>query len=133
MRVVFSTWWTQSMFNTVMLTMLNFMSAFVTFKIFAPLAKSGALRIIPVFIHRAVTLLPAMAAIVALDIIWPLIGSGPFYTRVATFVRNKCARNWWANLLFINSFLPALEQASDSWSQKNVSVLVTEQNQTKIF
>ena len=32
------------------------------------------------------------------------MGSGPFYKRVATFNLEKCSKNWWRNLLFINNY-----------------------------
>lgn len=41
----------------------------------------------------------------ALELLWLFTGNGPLFTRVATFITNKCTKNWWLNLLFINNYI----------------------------
>jgi hypothetical protein len=36
----------------------------------------------------------------------PIVGSGPFWFLYINEIQEKCSRNWWTNLLFINNFLP---------------------------
>lgn len=45
-----------------------------------------------------------MAVATALELLWPLVGNGPIFSRVSNFVLNKCTKHWWRNLLFINNY-----------------------------
>lgn len=45
-----------------------------------------------------------MMAMTACELLWPLFGNGPLYSRVADHVADKCTKNWWRNLLFINNY-----------------------------
>lgn len=65
-------------------------------------------------LDRVLKHLPALVAIVCLDLMWPLFGSGPFFTRVANFTLGKCSQYWWANLSFTTNFLSSIEMVSHS-------------------
>lgn len=56
--------------------------------------------------------MPSIAALVALDLLWPLFGDGPIYSQLSEFILNKCSKNWWKNLLFISNHDPALDNVS---------------------
>ena len=50
---------------------------------------------------------PVLAVLISLDILWPIIGQGPFYNQAAQELTKKCTGNWWTHLLMIgniNSF-----------------------------
>lgn len=55
---------------------------------------------------------PALAVLTAFEFLWPLAGNGPIFSRVANFILNKCTKNWWLNLLFINNALDAIDIVS---------------------
>lgn len=46
-----------------------------------------------------------MAVLTALELLWPLSGNGPLFTRVAEFIKNRCTKNWWRNLIFFNNYV----------------------------
>lgn len=108
---VFKELGTQPVFNEAGLAMLNFLSGLAMYQVVLPLVKARVSYLL-LFVDRVLRHLPALVAIVCLDLIWPLTASGPFFTRVSTFVLNKCTLYWWANLTFVHNFLPSLDIVS---------------------
>ena len=100
---------TQFFFNDGGLATVTFLSGFATYHALSPLIRRGDLRPGMAVLDRWLRFLPSVLAITALDFVWPLLFSGPFYSRVARFVSDKCSRNWWYNPLFISIFFPALD------------------------
>ena len=95
---------TQSLMNDAGLVTTSFISGAAVFLIVYPMAVTGKLSYSFAIIDRFIRFLPAMISLTALEFLWPLTGSGPFFKRVAAFNLDKCSRNWWLNLLFINNY-----------------------------
>ena len=74
-----------------------------------PMVESNRFPILKAIVSRYINIILPVMAMVAVDLIWPLLGCGPYYTIVADFVASKCSKNWWANLFLVNNFLPALD------------------------
>ncbi|KAI1293664.1 hypothetical protein HDE_06431 [Halotydeus destructor] len=53
---------------------------------------------------RWLRFMPAILSAVAIDLLWPLYGSGPMFTELSTNVVNNCGNNWWKNVLLINNY-----------------------------
>lgn len=49
--------------------------------------------------------LPAMAVITSFELLWPIVGTGPLYSRAGNFIKDKCTQNWWYNMLLINNLI----------------------------
>ena len=88
------------------------LSGIATSLIAYPLAIKSKLPFLPAILDRFVRFVPALAVLTALEFLWPFAGSGPIFSRVANFVLNKCTKNWWLNLLFINNALDAIDIVS---------------------
>ena len=59
------------------------------------------------YLHRYLRLVPAMAGMIIFMIgIYPYIGQGPVWVPLAEAKYEACAKNWWANILFINNIYP---------------------------
>jgi hypothetical protein len=94
----------QSFSNEAGLGVLMVMSGFTAFQIMWKAAKTNELPFVFAFIDRVLKFLPAMIAVVSIEMIWPLLGSGPLYTRYSKFNLQRCSKNGWMNLLFINNW-----------------------------
>ncbi|KAI1293663.1 hypothetical protein HDE_06430 [Halotydeus destructor] len=53
---------------------------------------------------RWLRFMPAILSALAIDLIWPLFGSGPMFTELSSNVVNNCGKNWWKNVLLINNY-----------------------------
>jgi len=54
---------------------------------------------------RYIRLTPSYAATIALSILLPALGSGPFWLETAGSLGPTCRSNWWLNLLYVNNFI----------------------------
>lgn len=104
----------QGAINEAGLGTLPLLSGFVTFSVLYPMAKSRKLPYGFAIFDRFMRLFPGILAITALEFLWPLTRSGPYWTRVAEFVTDKCERNAWRNLLFINNWQNGIEMVSEN-------------------
>lgn len=52
---------------------------------------------------------PAVIGILAYDLIWPLIGSGPLYTELTENNTRNCVNNWWTTALLVNNWSKPME------------------------
>lgn len=93
------------MLNDAGLVGVTVLSGIATSLIAYPLALKSKLPFLAAIIDRFLRFLPAMAVMTALEFLWPLAGNGPIFSRVATFVTNRCTKNWWRNFLFINNYV----------------------------
>lgn len=100
------------MFNEAGLSQLTLISGFVVMYYGLPLVESGRFPIMKAIISRYLNIIPAVMSMVAVDLLWPLSGSGPYFSLVSDFITTKCSKYWWTNLLLINNFLPALDMVS---------------------
>ena len=54
--------------------------------------------------------LPAgILCLLAIEFMWPLVGSGPIYSHVADDLLENCSNNWYLNVLFITNYNPVLK------------------------
>jgi hypothetical protein len=90
--------------NEAGLDILTVISGFTAFQIMWKAAKNNELPYVFAFSDRVLKFLPAMIAIVSIEMIWPLLGSGPLYTKYSIFNVNRCSQNGWMNFLFINNW-----------------------------
>lgn len=59
---------------------------------------------------------PTYMLIIALLMLSPAWGSGPSWMNYMTSTYDKCKRNWWTNMLYINNYVHADKMClSDSW------------------
>jgi peptidoglycan/LPS O-acetylase OafA/YrhL len=70
-------------------------------------------RLLASFIgHRVWRILPAYAAALGCyALLWPSIGSGPFWAALQPYTE-RCASWWWTNLLFVNNLVPWQDNAA---------------------
>ncbi|XP_076359441.1 nose resistant to fluoxetine protein 6-like isoform X2 [Tachypleus tridentatus] len=61
------------------------------------------------FFHRIYRLIPAHMVVVALTILFPLVGGGPVWSEILDPLITNCRERWWTNLLFVNNFVVSAE------------------------
>ncbi|XP_022242420.1 nose resistant to fluoxetine protein 6-like [Limulus polyphemus] len=61
------------------------------------------------FVHRIYRLIPAHMVVVALTVLFPLIGGGPVWSEILDPLITNCRERWWTNLLFVNNFVVSAE------------------------
>ena len=54
---------------------------------------------------------PTLIAMISINFLWPLLGSGPlFHENYTRFMTDPCYNSWWRNLLLISNWYPSEEQ-----------------------
>ncbi|KAI1303725.1 hypothetical protein HDE_02217 [Halotydeus destructor] len=109
MNAVFGTAQGQIITNESGLNMITFLGGVTTYSIMVPLAKKKKLPFFSAIFDRWVRFAPSVLCITAIEFIWPVLWSGPLFTRVADFTIHKCTATWWKNLLFINNWFPVID------------------------
>lgn len=105
-----SSWWSGIILNaTLSVDSFFYLSGFlVTYLVMQELYKKKRINLVLYVFHRFWRILPPY--FLALSVLWqllPHLGEGPFWPQVDTYVsRTSCDKYWWANLLFINNFVP---------------------------
>ena len=108
----FKSIWVQPLLNEAGLGLITFVGGFVTFwSAYTPLA-SGSFRMGAALFEKWIRFMPSIMVMVAIDLLWPMYGSGPMFTGIAKHLLNKCTRNSWMNLLFVSNFVTAPENVS---------------------
>lgn len=107
--IVFTNPLTQFIFNDGGLGWVTLLSGFSTFLLLQPLIEENRLNFKIAIFDRWIRFAPVVLAITCMDFVWPLILNGPFHSRVASWISNKCGNNWWWNIPLISIFFPALE------------------------
>ena len=100
----------QMLFNDSGLVIFAFLAGFVTFMTVFPMMKK--MKKFPfgfVIFDRWLRFIPSIMSLVCLEFVWPLLFDGPFMTRVGNFVKDKCSRTWFLNVLFIQNWFPVLD------------------------
>ncbi|XP_067126507.1 nose resistant to fluoxetine protein 6-like [Centruroides vittatus] len=64
--------------------------------------------------HRLWRVSPAYFMSVASMFFLPLLGSGPIWHVTLDFFLDKCRKNWWTNLIFLNNFINSDEMCIES-------------------
>lgn len=80
------------------------LSAIATFTILYGMAKDKKLRYGAAVVDRIIRFLPPVMVLTACEFIWPVIASGPLVKRMAEFNLQKCEKNWFYNVLFLNNY-----------------------------
>jgi hypothetical protein len=104
LNYIFSSLETQPLINDAGLVVTSFISGAAVFLIGYPMVRAGKFPYVFNLVDRYIRFLPAMLCLTALEFVWPLTGSGPFFKRIAQFNLQKCSRNWWLNTLFLNNY-----------------------------
>lgn len=108
----FRSLWVQPMLNEAGLGLVTFVGGFVTFWSTHTLMQKGTFRIGSALYEKWIRFMPSIMMMVAIDLLWPMYGSGPMYTGIANHLLNKCTRNAWMNFFFISNFVTASENVS---------------------
>ncbi|KAI1303644.1 hypothetical protein HDE_02075 [Halotydeus destructor] len=109
---LFSVWWINGMLNENGLGMVAVVGGFATYWTVSPVIRKGKFNYLQAVKDRWLKFVPIIMALVAMEIVWPLIGAGPYYTRVANHLLTKCTNNAWMNFVFINNFKSAPENCA---------------------
>ena len=104
--------WVQPLLNEAGLGLITFVGGFVTFWSANSLIKSGRFRVTHVLFEKWIRFMPSIMLMVAIDLLWPMYGSGPMFTGIANHLLNKCTRNSWMNFFFISNYVTAPENVS---------------------
>jgi len=104
----------QIMLNDSGLVMFAFLGGFATFMMVYPMMKQmhKDRKSFPfgfAIFDRWLRFTPSIMSLVALEFTWALVFDGPFYTRVSSFVKDKCQRTWYHNLFFVQNWFPVLD------------------------
>lgn len=69
---------------------------------------------------------PGVLCYIALELVWPLAGTGPLYTFVGNDVIDNCASNWWRNVLFITNYNPVSQNCANHtfWSSVDFHLFI---------
>lgn len=105
---------------------IPFLTGIATFTVLYPLAKGRRLPYSYAIFDRVSRFLPPLIVLTACEFIWPILGSGPFYSRVTVFNLAKCQRNWLYNLMFVNNALNAIDICSGHafWSSVDMQLFI---------
>jgi hypothetical protein len=105
---------------------LPFLTGFAFFAMVFPLAKCNKLPYRAAIIDRVMRFMPPLLVLTACEFIWPILGSGPFYTRVGEFNLQKCEKNWFYNILFINNLINSIDICSGHsyWSAVDMQLFL---------
>jgi hypothetical protein len=102
----------QIFFSDTLGEIMFLMSGYVTVYSFTSSIRSGAFSPVRHLLLKWSKLIPLILSLMALEFVWPLIGSGPFYPEVTAFVHNNCRKYWWANVMLIANYFPSLEKCA---------------------
>ncbi|KAI1303759.1 hypothetical protein HDE_02218 [Halotydeus destructor] len=91
------------------LNIITFLGGVTSYSIMVPMARNKKLPFLFAIFDRWVRFVPSILVITAIEFIWPVLWSGPIFTRVADFTLKKCTENWWTNILFINNWYPVVD------------------------
>ena len=102
----------QIFFSDTLGDIMFLMSGFVTVYSLFSVIRSGSFSPARHLLLKWSKLIPLIFSLMALEFVWPLVGSGPFYAEVSDFVLNNCQKYWWANVLLIANYFPSLEKCA---------------------
>ncbi|KAI1303711.1 Nose resistant to fluoxetine protein 6 [Halotydeus destructor] len=99
----------QAFTNEAGMCIITFLGGLTTYSILIPMARKKKLPFFFALFDRWARFAPSVLCITAIEFIWPLLWSGPLFTRVADFTIKKCTETWWKNLIFINNWFPVVD------------------------
>ncbi|KAI1303690.1 Nose resistant to fluoxetine protein 6 [Halotydeus destructor] len=106
---IFGSTETQIFNSEASLNLIALLGGMTSFAVMIPLAKRNQLPFLPALLDRWVRFVPSVLCITAIEFIWPVLWSGPVFSRVADFTIKKCTETWWKNLIFINNWFPVID------------------------
>ncbi|KAI1289528.1 Nose resistant to fluoxetine protein 6 [Halotydeus destructor] len=66
--------------------------------------------------HRVFRILPALVGAICLNVVLPLVISGPVaLVKAKAFIATPCENYWWSSLLFINNWFEPKDVATNYW------------------
>ena len=104
----------QPLLNEAGLGLVTFVGGFVTFWSSHTLMRKGTFRMGTSLYEKWIRFMPSIMMMVAIDLLWPMYGSGPMFAGIAKQLLNKCTHNSWMNFFFISNFVTAPENVSPS-------------------
>jgi len=111
---IFSKTENQMYFNDQGLVMFAHLGGFATFWTLYPIMtklfnERKRFPYMLAVLDRYLRFIPSIMTIIAVEFIWTMSFSGPFFTRVSNFVHQKCTKSWWWNLTFLQNWGPVLD------------------------
>lgn len=97
----------QPLLNEAGLGLVTFLGGLATYFATADSIWKGTFSYKFAIFDRWIRYMPSLMSMVALDILWPLTGSGPLFTQISIHLLDKCSRFYWMNFLFLNNFRSA--------------------------
>ena len=97
----------QPLINEAGLGLVTFLGGLATFLATVDPISRGTFSFKYAIFDRWIRYMPSLMSMVAIDILWPLSGSGPLFTQIANHLLDKCTRNAWMNFFFINNMRTA--------------------------
>lgn len=74
-----------------------------------PKAKKSNFSITGTVFDRWTKFAPGIVCLLAVEFLWPFLGSGPLYTEVSRDILENCSKNWYLNVLFITNWNHVLD------------------------
>ena len=104
----------QILLNDSGLVMFAYLGGFSTFMMVYPMMKKlrsegKSFPFAFAVFDRWLRFTPSIMCLVCFEFLWPLLFNGPFFTRVGSFVHDKCRRTWFLNLFYIQNWFPVLD------------------------
>jgi hypothetical protein len=104
----------QMMFNDNGLVMFAHLGGFATFYALYPMMlkfmnERKKFPYLLAITDRYLRFIPSLMTIVAMEFVWTMLFNGPMFTRVSSFVLEKCSRSWWWQLTFMQNMFPGLD------------------------
>lgn len=59
-----------------------------------------------IFLKKYLGIIPHILSVIAVEFLWPILGSGPLYTRVGKQILQDCKSNWWKHLVLMGNQSP---------------------------
>ena len=73
--------------------------------------KRTSLNLIAAFMFsKWLRVAPLVFSLLALEFIWPLVSTGPFYPEASKFILTNCYNYWWSNVLLVANWFPSIEK-----------------------
>ena len=59
-----------------------------------------------IFMKKYFGIMPLLLCLMAIEVQWPVIGSGPLYSRVGKQILHDCNNNWWRHIALVGNESP---------------------------
>lgn len=109
MKTKFELFIIQPMLNEGGMGLVTFVGGFGTFWSTHKLITAGTFQFKRQIFDRWIRYMPSLMCMVAIDILWPFSGDGPFFTQISKHLLQKCTNFAWMNFLFIGNMRSAPE------------------------